>query len=77
MKAEQITDNEIREFLEWFFTHYECDTERVALLAISAAGYFHLTQKTATPLIHRAIVSGFLANVGKDTVKRVPGTPEK
>lgn len=44
-------------------------TERVVLLAISAAGHFHTTEKAATPLIRRAIASGFLTKCGGNAVK--------
>lgn len=68
-KPEEITDDEIRDFVKWHKSHYQRKTDRVDLMAISAAGHFHMTQKTATPLIHRAITLGFLIPDGKDTVK--------
>ena len=68
MMARTITDDEIRDFLTWYFTRSGKETERVVLLAISAAGHFHTTEKAATAIIRRAIASGFLKKDGKDNV---------
>ena len=76
-KPEEITDDEIRDFLVWFFDHYQRKTDRVDLMAISAAGHFHMTQKTATPLVRRAVTLGFLERTGKDTVKMASGTAKR
>lgn len=69
MMARTITGDEIRDFLTWYFTRSGKETERVVLLAISAAGHFHTTEKAATPLIRRAIASGFLTKCGENAVK--------
>ena len=52
---EQISDNELLDFLVWYYGHYNETESRVDLMAISAAGHFHMTQKTATPLVRRAV----------------------
>lgn len=77
MRADEITDTQLRDFLEWHKDHYQRETVRVALVAISAAGHFHMTEKTATPLVYRAIKLGFLERDGKDTVKWPSGTTAK
>lgn len=74
---EQISDNELLDFLTWYYDHYQETESRVDLMAISAAGHFHMTQKTATPLVRRAIKLGFLERDGKDTVKWPSGTTTK
>ena len=77
MRADEITDIQLRDFLDWYKDHYQVTADRVDLIAISAAGHFHMTQKTATPLVRRAIALGFLERDGKDTVKWPSGTTAK
>lgn len=74
---EQISDNEILDFLVWYFDHYGETEARTDLMAISAAGHFHMTQKTATPLVRRAVTLGYLERTGKDTVIMASGTARK
>lgn len=76
-KPEEITDDEIRDFLIWYYGHYKETESRVDLMAISAAGHFHMTQKTATPLVRRAVTLGYLERDGKDTVKMASGLKRK
>lgn len=72
--TKEITDAELLAFLEWYFNFNGRNTERITILSISASGRFHMTEKMAKPLIHRAIVSGFLAKCGKDAVTFRPDT---
>ena len=74
---EQISDNELLDFLTWYYDHYQETESRVDLMAISAAGHFHMTQKTAAPLVRRAVTLGFLERTGKDTVIMASGTAKR
>lgn len=74
---EQISDSELLDFLVWYFDHYGETETRTDLMAISAAGHFHMTQKTAAPLVRRAITLGFLERTGKDTVIMASGTAKR
>ena len=74
---EQISDSELLDFLVWYYDHYQETESRVDLMAISAAGHFHMTQKTAAPLVRRAVTLGFLERTGKDTVKMASGTAKR
>lgn len=77
MRADEITDTQLRDFLDWYKDHYQVTGDRVDLIAISAAGHFHMTQKTAAPLVRRAVTLGFLERTGKDTVKMASGTAKR
>ena len=74
---EQISDSELLDFLVWYFDHYGESEARTDLMAISAAGHFHMTQKTAAPLVRRAVTLGLLERTGKDTVKMASGTAKR
>lgn len=79
MKAatKEVTDADLLAFLEWYFNFNGRNTERIVILAISASGRFHMTEKMATPLIRRAIASGFLKKDGKERVIFQPDTATK
>jgi len=63
-----ITDDDIKKFLSWYFDFNERRNEHARILAVSASGRFHTTEKAATAIIRRAIASGFLKKDGKDNV---------
>lgn len=60
----EIKDDQLKEFLEWYKSHYTKDATFEASLQLSMAGEFHLTAKQARPLIARCLSLGYIKKAG-------------
>lgn len=59
-----ITDQDLTEFTEWYFTNFKCTETPQVYFTISMAGYLHSYEKETKKLLKRCQVIGLVSVVG-------------
>ena len=57
---EEIKDEQLKDFLEWYHWHYRKGTAFEAAIQMSLMGHFHLGVRQTRPLLQRCLALGFI-----------------
>ena len=75
MKDYRITDEQLKEFCEWYRNHYEKAETFTAGMSISMAGYFHISTKQARLLLERCKSIGLIKMRRENVTILIDGDP--